>query len=455
MKYPSFAVLSMLVAGMFLGVTSPAHAYTINTTEVGKRIRWSHDTVSLQMDSEFENFLDAGDAYAAFAIGQEAWRGMPRVPDMVIRPGVPESLGHHDGHETNGIYLLRDWPYEAAKLAVTIVTYEMDTGRLLDADIVVNGQAKFALLSEPAEPGNTNYDLAAVLTHESGHVLGLGESAEGPDATMWPYASPDDTGKRSLAQDDEDGVIESYASAPPAAAGGCGPNTVGGRASGHSGLLSGLWLLAVIPALRLRLSRRQRRFGLLALAFMLVGLSFGFDTQTAQQSFGEARLAKVEQLLRDGSRDDRARLEALTSDADDQVARRAQFALSRVLSRAGAVHVAATSSDGAVRVQNLMGSGKQIMLGHAKRSGTVQVNGLFFTEYSVQTQSGTTTTLRVAGGAKDGIAQRVIDAEPPPADDQDVAVVPQADGSQHWAYHQAGLLFGGHLGDGAAVEGAI
>jgi hypothetical protein len=63
--------------------------------------------------------------------------------------------------------------------------------------------------------------------------------------------------------------------------------------------------------------------------------------------------------------------------------------------------------------------------------------------------------LRVAGGIDGNIAQRVLDAEPPPADDQEVVVVPQADGSQHWAYHQAGVLFGGHLGDGPALDGAL
>src|SRR5262245_43290744 len=142
MKY---LTVVLLFSAALLGLASPVHAYTINTTELGKRIRWATDTVSLQMDPEFETFLGPGEAYASLAIGFDAWRGLPRVPDLVIRPGTPETIGHHDGHPSNGIYLLRDWPYESAKLAVTIVTYEMDSGRLLDADIVVNGQARFKL----------------------------------------------------------------------------------------------------------------------------------------------------------------------------------------------------------------------------------------------------------------------------------------------------------------------
>src|SRR5262249_30419512 len=206
---------------------------------------------------EFERYLGPGESYAALAMGFDAWRGLPRVPDMVIRPGAPTSVGHHDGGPTNAIYLLRDWPYEAAKLAVTIVTYEMDTGRLLDADIVVNGKANFELLDEPAPPGKLSYDLAAVLTHEAGHVLGLGESNAGQDATMWPYAKPDGTDRRTLAEDEEAGAIDSYQSAPPPAASGCGSNTIGGRASSRHGIVLGLWMLAALSVARV--SRRRGR----------------------------------------------------------------------------------------------------------------------------------------------------------------------------------------------------
>ena len=441
------------LASGLAGVAAPAHAYTINTTEVGKRIRWATDTVSLQMDPEYLGFLKPGQSYAALAMGFDAWRGLPRVPDLVIRPGSPDSLGHHDGHATNGIYLLRDWPYEAAKLAVTIVTYEMDTGRLLDADIVVNGKAKFELLDEPTQPGIDAYDLAAVLTHEAGHVLGLGESQAGAEATMWPYARPDDTDKRTLATDDEDGVTESYLSAPPAAAGGCGPSSVGGRTSGRGGLTVGCWLLAMLPALRMS-RRRKRQVFALSMLVMLV-LLFGFDGQPEQPTAGEQRVAAVEALLRAGTRDDRARVEALATDRDPEVAHRAQYALGQLLSRAGKARVSAHSAQGASRLKELLGSGKSLWVGKAKQAATLRSGGLLFTEYQVETASGENATLRVAGGVQNGIGQRVLDAEPLPVDNAEVAIVQQADGSQHWAYHQAGALFGGHLGDGAAIDAAL
>lgn len=452
MKYRGSVALPVLLAGLVLGLSAPAHAYTINTTEVGKRIRWSVDSVQMQMDPEFEKFLGPGDGYASLAMGFEAWRGLPRVPDLIIRPGTPETLGHHDGHQTNGIYLLRDWPYEAAKLAVTIVTYEMDTGRLLDADIVVNGKAAFAVLDEPVQAGKSEYDLPAVLTHEAGHVLGLGESNAGQDATMWPYARPDDIDKRTLAEDDEDGVIESYQSAPPPAAGGCGPNTVGGRASSRGGIALSLWMLAVIPMLRV--SRRHKRQAAAGALAVLCLLFVGFDRPSARSQSQNEHLLRVDQLTQSGTRDDLAALEALQSQDDLEIARRASVAQGQLLARPGSLRISAGSVEGSHRLAQLMGSGKSLVVGRATRTATLSQNGLFFTEYHVTTPAGD-TVLRVAGGSRDGVAQRVMDAEPPPADGQEVAVVPQADGTQRWAYHQHGVMFGGHLGEGPAIEGAL
>jgi hypothetical protein len=453
MKHGSSLALPVFLAGLLQWVPSSAHAYTINTTEVGKRIRWSVDTVHLQIASEFETFLEPGQAHSALAMGVDAWRGLPRVPDLLIESGAPESLGHHDGRSTNGVYLLRDWPYEATKLAVTVVTYEMDTGRLLDADIVVNGKANFALLSEPVMPGSNSYDLAGVLTHEAGHVLGLGESNEGEDATMWPYARPDDTEKRTLASDDEDGVIESYLSSPPVAANGCGSNSVGGRTSGRGGVIVTLWVVAMV--LMFRMANDQRRRVAVVAGCALCTLTVGFDDTPADSESSESKILLTERLALSGTRADRANLELLASDSDNEVARRAQFALGRALARPAVMRLSANTASSKARLNHLFGTSAQRHVGRTAIVGTVEHSGLLFTEYQVRTSTGERVALRVAGGSRDGIAQRVIDVEPPPAADQEVIVAPQADGTQRWAYHQNGVLFGGDLGDDAPIDDAI
>ncbi|HET8932689.1 MAG TPA: matrixin family metalloprotease [Polyangiales bacterium] len=454
MKYRSSLVLQAVLVGLVMTFAQSVRAYTINTTEVGKRIRWSTESVSLQLDPEFEKFLGAGEAYAAIAMAFDAWRGLPRVPDMRILPGAPERLGHHDGHPTNGVYLLKDWPYEASKLAVTVVTYEMDTGRLLDADIVVNGQARYALLEEPVKPRTvSSYDLAAVLTHEAGHVLGLGESNDDQAATMWPYAKPDDVDKRTLAQDDEDGAVESYLSSPPRAAGGCGESSVGGHVGGFRALGMSFLLLTVIPLQRL--SRRRRRLLTSAALSLSCVCLFGFDLPTASSDTAQKRLISLEQLRERGTRDDMAKLDALeTSAGDEEIARRARSVRGHLLARPSAARIHVSSLEGHERLARFQGQSISLLKGKATLAGTVEHEGLLFTQYKVATSNGD-KMLRVPGGVKDGIGQRVMDAELPPADDQDLVIATQPDGSQRWAYHHQGLIFGGDLGEGPALEGAL
>jgi hypothetical protein len=167
------------------------------------------------------------------------------------------------------------------------------------------------------------------------------------------------------------------------------------------------------------------------------------------------RLAAVEALLRDGTRDDRDALAQFGTDDSSEVARRAHYALTVLSARAPKQRIEARSELGSQRMVSLLGTGAKVLVGRAIQTDVVNVGGLFYTQYSVQGADGQSTMLRVAGGVHEGIGQRVIDAEMPPADAQEVAVVEQADGTQHWAYHQSGLLFGGHLGDGAAIAGAL
>ena len=437
-----------------MNVAGTARAYTINTTELGKRIRWSIDSVSMQMDSEYSKYLEPGDARTALEMGFDAWRGLPRVPDLVIRSGHPATLGHHDGFPTNGIYLLKDWPYEKEKLAVTIVTYEMDSGRLLDADIVVNGGARFKLLPEPMTEPSEFYDLGAVLAHETGHVLGLGESQADPTATMWPYARPGEVDKRTLHEDDEQGVIDSYLSAPPKLAGACGSLTVAGRAHTHSGMALGLWALAIAPFVVGR-SRRRRRAVFGAASLFMVAMLFGFGEPEAATNPSARRIAAIEALMRDGTRDNLETLEVLATDESTEVARRAHYAMSIVAARAPQARVTANTASSSLRLQALMGNGASLRVGRATKLGSTNEGGRFYTNYNVVSADGRATTLRVPGGVVNGVGQRVMHGELPPADAQEVAVVEQADGTQHWTYHQKGLLFGGHLGEGAAIEGAL
>ncbi len=110
------------------------------------------------------------------------------------------------------ILIFRDdgWPHDLSGggtdvLALTTVTYDVVTGDIYDADIEVN-TFDFTFTTSDS-PGVNDYDLLSVLTHESGHFLGLAHS-QTTAATM--FASYQGLGMRHPQEDDVNAVCNAY-----------------------------------------------------------------------------------------------------------------------------------------------------------------------------------------------------------------------------------------------------
>jgi hypothetical protein len=97
-------------------------------------------------------------------------------------------------------------------LAITNVTYAVNTGEILDADILVNG-AYFAIEDVgdvfACRNGNRAFDIRNTLVHEIGHLLGFDHTPVA-DATMFASADACEVKKRDLEQDDKDGLCTVY-----------------------------------------------------------------------------------------------------------------------------------------------------------------------------------------------------------------------------------------------------
>ena len=114
-------------------------------------------------------------------------------------------------------WMFRDdaWPYNDPinTIALTSTSVDLDTGRILDADVEINS------FGTKITDSNTNAgaDLESIVTHEAGHFLGLAHSSV-PTATM--ARSYPGLAIRSLDPDDEKGICAVY---PPGPAPVCGP----------------------------------------------------------------------------------------------------------------------------------------------------------------------------------------------------------------------------------------
>jgi hypothetical protein len=96
----------------------------------------------------------------------------------------------------NVVLWANPWPYgnSGEVLAITWVTYIRSTCDIVDADVVINGSFQWTT------NGGPGFDLQSVLTHELGHVAGLGHTMD-PNAMMFPFFSAGHV-KRQLGQED-------------------------------------------------------------------------------------------------------------------------------------------------------------------------------------------------------------------------------------------------------------
>ena len=108
------------------------------------------------------------------------------------------------------IYREGPWPYLDATnaLALTSVTFDTSTGTIFDADIEINGSGSMPISTSDVVPPDS-YDLQSILTHETGHFLGLAHSTV-QTATMWWEYSEGNDAYRELTPDDTDGLCAIY-----------------------------------------------------------------------------------------------------------------------------------------------------------------------------------------------------------------------------------------------------
>jgi hypothetical protein len=97
---------------LLLTLPSLAHAYSINTTETGRRIRWSRAEVTLHVEPGLLSMLPNDEVVQALHMGVDAWQGLPGTPQLTLSGERPPAPGHHKGGPRNGVYLPPTWEHD-------------------------------------------------------------------------------------------------------------------------------------------------------------------------------------------------------------------------------------------------------------------------------------------------------------------------------------------------------
>lgn len=156
----------------------------------------------------------------------------------------------HDGRH---VVVFRDdvWPHNDPNntLALTTVTYGIDTGAIYDADIEINTHDHKVTAQEP--PPSGSFDLRSILTHEAGHFLGLAHS-QYTDAVMFAHYQQ---GLSTLTTDDIDAVCSIY----DAPARGCACASGHAQSGADAAMALAIGVLAAGALRRLAGRARSRR----------------------------------------------------------------------------------------------------------------------------------------------------------------------------------------------------
>jgi hypothetical protein len=198
---------------------------------------WDQVTVPYVLDAAGSDDLTQAETFATLRASFATWEAIECSYLSFREAGVVTgvAIGYDQGGSNHNAvkFVEAGWPGPRTAIALTLNTFECATGRIVDADIIFNGQ-EFRFTTT----GGAAMDLENTATHEVGHLVGFDHTPD-PESTMFDGAREGETLKRDLTADDVAGMCDVYAlgSEPDDSRCGCG-------SAPTPALLSGLIVLA-------------------------------------------------------------------------------------------------------------------------------------------------------------------------------------------------------------------
>jgi len=232
MRIACFSVASMACALGTLTTPATAHAYCRETVDAGSEapcdenstataLFWKRSCLTYTFNTNVFTRIQGGEAFVrqVFEDSFQTWADVRCVPateppfrvsaaPSPTRTDVAEFVYDEPNESVIIVYTADEWtrldesgnPHDPEALALTLLWHDSRTGEILDVDMELNGRHTFTDCANQTCV-NDEVDLQNTVTHEAGHLLGLGHTPVA-GATMEPTAVGSEISKRDLAEDD-------------------------------------------------------------------------------------------------------------------------------------------------------------------------------------------------------------------------------------------------------------
>jgi hypothetical protein len=191
-KTIALAIATILV----LATSVPAMAYTL----LSPRRRWASTPITVKVNTAGNSTINDSDHGVTAVVGAiKAWGiiSASSTSSAAVRGSAPAIIMLN----TNGSVCT------GTCLAATLTGYYSGS-TIYDADIYTNTRYNYTS-SRETDGCSGEYDINGIMTHEVGHVIGLGHSSVS-GATMYPSVSSCNYNNRTLEADDIAGKNDLY-----------------------------------------------------------------------------------------------------------------------------------------------------------------------------------------------------------------------------------------------------
>jgi len=169
----------------------------------------AYDTVSTIIAAAFGKWT-ATSCAGSTGDGGAGAGGRVSIDVRDLGPVDCDQVQYNSDQGNQHVIVFRDdtWPHDDPNntLALTTVTFNPDTGEIYDADMEIN--STIPLTAGDPVPAD-GYDFESIVTHETGHFLGMAHSGD-THATMFAHYTQGSTVMRSLTADDVAGICTIY-----------------------------------------------------------------------------------------------------------------------------------------------------------------------------------------------------------------------------------------------------